>query len=395
MKQVSYVHTLSYTTDAAEDLAKFILQNPSSVSKHDLEKAYFVGSGSEANDAAMKLARQYFFEQGQTQRKFFVARRQGYHGNTIGTMSISSNLIRKVPYQDLTIPNVSFVSPAYAYQYSQAFESGAQYCTRLVTEIEAEFNRLGPQNIIAFVAEPVVGATAGCVASPKGYFPALKNLCEKHNILLILDEVMCGMGRTGTYFAFEQDNVTPDIVTVGKGLGGGYAPIAAVLISNKVINVLRAGTAAFNHGHTYQAHPVTCATALAVQQIVRREGLVDRCAEMGRLLESLLKNAFSNSKYVGDIRGRGLFWALEFVKDKRSKETFDRLVGFGMKIQQATFERGVAVYPGGATVDGIRGDHVLIAPPYNVSEADLGIIVDTLKAAYDMIEESVDGEDST
>ncbi|TVY46500.1 putative aminotransferase [Lachnellula occidentalis] len=392
MRKVSYVHTLSYTTDAAEDLANFLLHNPASASKHSLEKAYFVGSGSEANDAAMKLARQYFFEQGQTQRKCFVARRQGYHGNTIGAMSISNNLARRIPYRDLAIPNVSFVAPAYAYQYAHASESEAEYCTRLIAEIEAEFHRLGPQNIIAFVAEPVVGATAGCVAAPKGYFPAIRKLCDEHGVLLMLDEVMCGMGRTGTYFAFEQESVVPDIVTVGKGLGGGYAPIAAVLISGKIIDVLRAGTSAFNHGHTYQAHPVTCATALAVQNIVRREGLVERCADMGRLLEKLLRETFSASKYVGDIRGRGLFWALEFVEDRRTKSTFDKSVGFGLRVQQAAFERGVAVYPGGGTVDGVSGDHVLIAPPYNVSEVDLRIIVDTLKAAYVSIERYIDGE---
>jgi adenosylmethionine-8-amino-7-oxononanoate aminotransferase len=289
------------------------------------------------------------------------------------------------------IPGVSFVSPAYAYQYALPSESEAQYCARLVSEIETEFLRLGPENVIAFFAEPVVGATTGCVASPKGYFPGVRKLCDKYGILLILDEIMCGMGRTGTDFAFEQDDVVPDVVTMGKGLGGGYVPIAAVLISKKIIDVLRRGTSAFNHGHTYQAHPVTCATALAVQKIVRRENLVKRCAEMGKILETLLREAFADSKYVGDIRGRGLFWGLEFVKDRTTKSTFRKSIGFGLRVQQAAFDLGVALYPGGATVDGVNGDHLLIAPPYIVSRAELETIVAVLKESYDLAEKYADG----
>lgn len=390
MQKVCYVHTLSYTTDAAEDLATMLLNNPQSTLKHGLEKAYFVSSGSEANDAALKLGRQYFFEQGQTERKHYVTRRQAYHGNTIGSMSISTNVARKVPYEDLQIPNVSYVSPAYAYQYRGDGETDSAYCQRLVAEIETEFLRIGPEKIVSFIAEPVVGATAGCVASPRGYFPAIRKLCDKYGILLHLDEVMCGMGRTGTYFAFEQDGVVPDIVTVGKGLGGGYAPIAAVLVSKKIIDVLRRGTSAFNHGHTYQAHPVTCATALAVQNIVRREGLIEQCAVRGRSLERLLRETFSDCKYVGDIRGRGLFWALEFVKDRKEKSTFPKDLKFGLRVQHAAFELGVAVYPGSATVDGVNGDHVLIAPPYTVTDAELRMIVTVLKEAYDSQEAYVE-----
>lgn len=392
MQKVSYVHTLSYTTDSAEELARYILDCPAGSFQHGLEKAYFVGSGSEANDAAMKLSRQYFFEQDQTDRKFFVSRRQGYHGNTIATMSISSNLARKVPYEGaITLPNVSYVSPAYAYQYQGKNETEFEYVTRLLSEIDTEFQRLGPHNVIAFFAETVVGATAGCVVAPAGYFKGVRALCDKYGILLILDEVMCGMGRTGTYFAHEQEEILADIVLVGKGLGGGYAPVAGVLIAKKVIDVLRQGSASFNHGHTYQAHPVTCATALAVQQIVRREKLVERCAATGVKLEKLLRDTFADSKYVGDIRGRGLFWGVEFVKNRETKESFDKSIGFGYSLQSKTFDAGVAVYPGSATVDGARGDHVLISPPYNVSDEDLEAIVKALKLAYDAQEKHVDG----
>jgi len=350
-----------------------------------------VSSGSEANDAAMKLARQFFFEQGQTQRKYFVSRRQGYHGNTIGSMSISTYLARKIPYQDaITLPHVSQVSPAFAYQYKSSTETDDDYVKRLVKELEVEFLRIGPENVVAFVAEPVVGATSGCVASPKGYFPAVRKLCDKYGILLMLDEIMCGLGRTGTYFAFEQDDVIPDIVTVGKGLGGGYAPIAAVLIHKKIVDVLRQGSSAFNHGHTYQAHPVSCATALAVQQTVQREKLVERCAAMGKILETLLRKAFVGCEYVGDIRGRGLFWGIEFVRDKASKTSFGSATKFGLRVQQAAFDLGVAVYPGRGTVDGFRGDHVLIAPPYTVTAEQLTHIVQVLKQAYDLQKEYFD-----
>ncbi|KAF8855619.1 PLP-dependent transferase [Acephala macrosclerotiorum] len=320
MQRVSYVHTLSYTTSSAEDLASHILSTPPSGFQHSLTKAYFCSSGSETNDAAMKLARQYHFEHGQPSQKWHVSRKRSYHGNSIGSMSVSSILARKVPYEGeggILMENVSF--------------------------------RLGLENVISFIAEPVVGAASGCVAAPKGYFPAVRKLCDKYGILLHLDEIRCGMGRTRTYLAFEQ---------------------------------IQRGSKAFNHGHTYQAHPVSCAAALAVQRIMRREDLVQRCALMGMLLEKLSRDAFGECRFVGDIRGRGSFWGLEFVKDKVTKETFSLACHFGYNVQQNAFRLGLAVYPGAATVDGVRGDHVIIAPPYNISVLDLRKIVTLLKEAY-------------
>lgn len=386
MRNVSYVHTGAYTTTAAESLASIILDgNP-----HGLEKAFFVGSGSEAMDAAMKLARQYFFETARPERRNFVARKQGYHGTTIGAMSLSSNLPRKVPYEPLLLTNVSHVSPAYAYQYQRPHESEEQYVHRLAAELDAEFQRLGPSTVIAFVAEPIVGATSGCVPAPTGYFQSVRQICDRYGILLILDEVMCGMGRSGSYFAFEQEGVVPDIVTIGKGLGGGYAPIAGVLVSGKVVRGLRQGTGMFNHGQTYQAHPLSCASALAVQRIIQRDGLVQRCARMGVLLESALRGALQRRKYVGDIRGRGLFWAVEFVRERGCRGTFEPGVEFGFRVQRRAFELGVAVYPGAATVDGVRGDHVLVAPPYTVSEKEVREIVRVVGEAYEGVERDVD-----
>lgn len=332
-------------------------------------------------DGAMKLARQYFFEQGLKSRTHFIARQQSYHGTTIGAMSLGSNLPRKLPYESLLLPHISHVSPAYAYQYQHPSETEAMYVLRLVQELEDEISRVGAEKVIAFVAEPVVGATTACVTAPKGYFRSVREICDRYGVLLILDEVMCGVGRTGTYFAFEQEGIVPDIMTFGKGLGGGYAPIAGILMNGKVVDVLRNGTGVFVHGHTYQAHPLQCAIALAVQKIVKREGLVKRCQMMGELLGRLLKEALSESKYVGNIRGRGLFWGIEFVKDRETKTSFDPKVKFGSRVQERAFELGVAIYPGAGTVDGKRGDHVLIAPPYTVTEAELQSIVAVVTVA--------------
>lgn len=349
-------------------------------------------------DAALKLARQYWYEVSggpSTTRHNLVARRQGYHGSTIGAMSVSSNLPRKVQYECLLLPNVSFVSPAYAYQYQRPGETEEEYVARLKEELEAEFLRLGPETVMAFVAETVVGATSGCTPAPALYFQAVRQVCDKYGVLLILDEVMCGMGRTGTLFAFEQEGkgVVPDILTVGKGLGGGYAPVAGMLVSERVIEGLAKGSALLNHLQTYQAHPLSCATALAVQRIVKRDALVENCAKMGKVLEQLLRHALGECKYVGDIRGRGLFWGVEFVRDKRSKETFKPELEFGYKIQRRAFEKGVAIYPGAATVDGTRGDHVLLAPPYNVTEDELRTVVDVLRETYEEMERLLFGTD--
>ncbi|KAL2816472.1 PLP-dependent transferase [Aspergillus granulosus] len=392
MQTVSYVHTMSYTTTSAEELARSVLSRDNCPSfDHGLVRAYFVGSGSEANDAAMKIARQYWFELGGgcTSRKTYVSRRGGYHGNTTGAMSISGNVARKKPYLDTILPNVSLVSPAFAYRFQRTEdgETDEIYAARLVKELEDEFLRLGSDTVIMFSGETMVGATSGCVGAPRGYWKGVREVCDRHGVLLHLDEVMCGTGRTGTYFAFEQEGIRPDIVTLGKGLGGGYIPIAAMLVSEKIIAGLRKGSSAFNHGHTYQAHPVACAAALAVQKVIKGERLIEHCAVQGKRLEALLRQTFAGCKYVGDIRGAGLFWAVEFVEDRNSKRPFHPGVGFGAAVHQATFDQGVAIYPGAGTVDGERGDHVLLAPPYNVTNDELETIVRTLKKAYDLVEQ--------
>jgi adenosylmethionine-8-amino-7-oxononanoate aminotransferase len=378
--KVSYVHTLAYTTSAAEELAELLLEgNPFGFSK-----TFFVGSGSEATDSAMKLTRQYFFERGQTQRTKFVSRQQAYHGNTVAAMSLSSNMVRRIPYEDaIMLKEVSFVSAANAYRGQLGDETEHQYAQRLISELDEHFQSLGPDTVAAFVAETVGGATAGCLTAPKGYFSGVRQLCDKYGILLILDEVMCGTGRTGTYFAFEQEgvDVIPDIVTIGKGLGGGYAPIAGLLINKNIVESLRRGSASFNHGHTYQAHPMSCAVALAVQKVIRDDNLVDACATRGRVLVELLRAALAHHENVGEIRGRGLFWGVEFVEDRTTKKPFKSSLDVGPRIQQKAFDLGLAVYPGRGTIDGWVGDHILLAPPLVIELDELALMVRILKEA--------------
>jgi adenosylmethionine-8-amino-7-oxononanoate aminotransferase len=381
------VHTALFTNDAAEALADLILDGEPGGLSH----ACFISSGSEGMEAALKLARQYFLETGQPQRTRFIARRMSYHGNTLGALAAGGNMMRRAPYAPLLAESFSHVSPCFAYRHQGCDESDEQYVRRLADELEAEFQRLGPENVIAFCAEPVVGATTGCVTALPGYFAAVREICDRHGALLILDEVMCGMGRTGTMHAWEQEDVTPDIQVVAKGLGGGYQPIGGILIARRVIEAFLHGSGAFMHGHTYQAHPVACAAALAVQRVIREDGLLENVAAMGRLLADALVERLGNHCHVGDIRGRGLFQAIELVSDRASKESFDPALKMHERIARAALGRGLAIYPMGGTVDGKRGDHIVIAPPYIATPADIDAIVERLGDAVDGAIESVAG----
>lgn len=377
-----------FTTVAAEELADDILGgNP-----YDLSRAFFVCSGSEAMDSALKLARQYYVEIGQPERTHIVSRHRAYHGNTIAAMSVGSHVSRRAPFEKaLMLDNVSFVSPTYSYRDQLPDESEQEYASRLVLELDQHFQARGPGNILAFVAEPVGGATAGCLTAPEGYFLGVRRLCDQYGILLILDEVMCGSGRTGTYFAFEQEGegVYPDLITMGKGLGGGFAPMGAVLVHDKVIKGMQKGSAWFVHSHTYQAHGVGCAAALAVQKVLRRDRLVERCATKGKWLQDALITTFRDRKYVGDIRGKGLFWGIEFVKDKATKAPFEPGLRFSWRIVDEALRRGLSVYPGAGTADGAKGDHIIIAPPYNMSDGEFDEMLRLLKDTYDLVEMEV------
>lgn len=399
LQAVAYVHTLAYTTSVSEQLAAHLLSHPDGSGRANpwgLEKAYFIGSGSEAMDSALKFARQYWYELGRHEKVHYVSRRQSYHGNTVGPLSVSYNVPRKLPYvaqNVLQLQNVSWVGPAFKYHNInwKDDESEEAFSQRLIREIEDEFLRVGPEKVVAFIAEPVVGATSACTPAPKGYFKGVRALCDKYDVLLLLDEIMCGTGRTGTFFAFEQEGIVPDLLTLGKGLGGGFAPIAAVVLGQKVVKGLKSGSGDIANGHTYQAHPVTSAAALAVQRIIRRDSLVQRASIAGAFLERTLKKELGTKKYVGDIRGRGLFWGVEFVKNKETRESFDPKWAFGPRFHGRVFKKGVAVYPGAGTVDGTNGDHCLVTPAYIVTEDQIKKIVGVMREVYEEMEREVHG----
>lgn len=378
--KLAFAHTGFFTSEPAEALAdKLIAHAPKGI-----ERVYLVSGGSEAMEAALKLARQYFLEIGQPQRTHFIARRQSYHGNTLGALATGGNEWRRAQFAPLLI-DVAHVGPCYDYRDRQQDETPEAYGLRLAAELEAEVQRLGPDTVIAFVAEPVVGATAGALAPVPGYFKAVREVCDRHGILLILDEVMCGMGRTGTLFACEQDGVSPDITAIAKGLGGGYQPIGAMLCSGRIYAAIEAGSGFFQHGHTYMGHPVAAATALAVLTKLTDGGLVDRCAAIGEVFDKALHAAFGQHPNVGDIRGRGLFRGIEVVADRETKAPFDPAKRVAASLKKAAFEAGLICYPMSGTIDGVRGDHVLLAPPFIMSEDQVGEVVAKLKTAFDAV----------
>ena len=376
---VAYAHTSFFTTEVAEALADQLVRTAPPGTSH----AYFVSGGSEAVEAALKMARQYFVEIGQPQRRHFIARRQSYHGNTLGALAVGGNAWRREQFKPLLI-DVTHVSPCYEYRDRRADETPEQYGLRLVAELEETIARLGADSVMAFVAETVGGATAGVLTPVPGYFKGVRELCDRHGILLILDEVMCGMGRTGTLHACEQEGVVPDLLTIAKGLGGGYQPIGAVLAQGRVVEAFRKGSGLFQHGHTYLGHAVACAAALAVQRVIQRDGLLQQVRERGDHLQRLLTQAFGSHPHVGDIRGRGLFWGIELVRERTSKQWFDPAHKLHASIKSKAMAGGVLVYPMGGTVDGRCGDHVLLAPPFISTEAELAQIVERLAAAIDL-----------
>jgi adenosylmethionine-8-amino-7-oxononanoate aminotransferase len=379
MGRIAYAHTSHFSSEPAEELAELLVGHQPGGLSH----VWFVDSGSEGVEASIKLARQYFLEIGQPERDQFIARRQGYHGSTLGALSASGNMMRRQPYKAILSGAFHHVSPCFPYRFKRDDESEAEYCRRLADELEAEFQRLGPDRVAAFFAEPVVGATSGCVPAVGGYFRAVREICDRHGALLILDEVMCGMGRTGTTHAWEQEGITPDIEVIAKGLGGGYQPIGGILIAGRIVEAFRRGSGVFVHGHTYQGHPLACAAALAVQQVIRDDNLLANVRAMGTRLGNALTERFGNHPHVGDVRGRGLFRAIELVADRASKQVFDPALKVNARVKPAGLARGVSVYPMGGTIDGKHGDHVIVAPAYIAEARDIDAIVERLGAAVD------------
>jgi adenosylmethionine-8-amino-7-oxononanoate aminotransferase len=374
--QLAYAHTSFFTNEPMESLADHLVAK----APEGLSSVYFVSGGSEAIEAALKLARQYFIEIGQPERKHLIARRQSYHGNTLGALATGGNEWRRRQFEPLLI-NVSHVSPCYAYRGLRDGETLEGYAVRLAAELEEEIQRLGPENVMAFVAEPVVGATLGAVTAVPGYFTRVREVCDRHGVLLILDEVMCGMGRTGSLFAAEQEGVTADLITVAKGLGAGYQPIGATLVSTRIHQAIAEGSGFFQHGHTYIGHATACAAALAVQHAIEDRHLLSRVVDLGEGLHERLVERFDSHPHIGDIRGRGLFRGVELVADRDRKQPFDPDLKLHARIKKAAMTHGLMCYPMGGTFDGRQGDHVLLAPPFILEDTHLDELTDKLDSA--------------
>ena len=373
---LAFAHTGFMTSEPAEALADLLI----SQAPGDLDRVYFVSGGSEATEAAIKLARQYHLERGDTARRHVIARRQSYHGNTLGALAAGGNEWRRQQFAPLLI-DISHIAPCYEYVDRGDGESSYDYGQRVANELETEILRLGPETVMAFMAEPVVGATSGAVPAVEGYFKRIREICDQYGVLLILDEVMCGMGRTGHLFACEADGVAPDILCIAKGLGAGYQPIGAMLCSRQIYDAIEGGSGFFQHGHTYIGHPVATAAGLAVVRALLDRGLVQRSAEMGDKLHAALVARFGQHPHVGDLRGRGLFRGIELVADRDSKMPFDPGLGIAGRLKKAAFEAGLICYPMAGTRDGRNGDHILLAPPFIMTEDKIGEITDKLVIA--------------
>jgi len=371
LDDMAYVHSSFFSTRASEELADFLAAR----APGDLRHVYFLSGGSEAMEAALKLARQYFVERGERSRSVFIARHQSYHGNTLGALSVGGHMPRREPYLPLLAP-AEHVSPCYPYRGLRPQETEGQYAQRLADELEHTIQAIGPERVIAFVAETVVGSTLGAQPPVPGYFKRVREVCDRYGVLLILDEIMSGMGRTGHLFACAEDGVAPDLITLAKGLGAGYQPIGAMLVSDTIYDTVVHGSGYFQHGHTYMGHATASAAALAVQRIIERDQLLDNVLARGNQLRAQLHERLDPHPNVGDIRGRGLFVGVEFVRDKASKAPLDPARRTHALFKQRAMANGLMTYPAGGTIDGIRGDHVLLAPPFICDESDINEIVE-------------------
>ena len=380
LDKIAFAHTGFFTSEPAEELADLLAEQ----APGNLDKVYFVSGGSEAVESALKLARQYYLELGDTSRHRVIARRQSYHGNTLGALASGGNEWRREPFAPLMI-ETSHISPCYAYREKRDSETLHEFGQRVANELETEILRLGPETVMAFIAEPVVGATLGAVPPVEGYYKRIREICDQYGILLILDEVMCGMGRTGSLFAYEQEGIVPDIVSIAKGLGAGYQPIGAMMCTDTIYKAVENGSGFFQHGHTYLGHPAACAGSHAVVSAIVDRGLLDRVKSLGDQFQSELRSALGQHPHIGDIRGRGLFLGLEIVEDRETRVPFDPALGVNKKLKKQAFQDGLICYPMGGTIDGRRGDHVLLAPPFITSDAQVDEVVSKFKNAFEAV----------
>jgi adenosylmethionine-8-amino-7-oxononanoate aminotransferase len=386
LQTVDYIYSGFYTTSCIEKLSKLILRD-----QFTFTHALFVGSGSEAIESSLKLCRQYFVElEGKdTPRTQFISRRQSYHGTTLGALSVGGHTARRALFEPLLEQNnIHQISPCYPYRHQTRSEE--EYTDSLIQEFVDTIESVGPKRVAAFFFEPVVGAALACVPATTDYIVKVRQVCDRYGILMVCDEVMCGMGRCtdgqslhawrSMNPSISEDKIAPDVQTAAKGLGGGYAPIGTVLVSRKVASVLTAGTGVFVNGYTYQAHPLSCAAALAVQTIVRDDKLLQQAHYLGGLLEILLEAQIKPLPHVGDVRGRGLFWGVEFVQDKETKAAFQSR-GTAAAVANASYAKGVQVFMCEGIADGVIGDAIIIAPAYNCTEGDIAMIVDVVSKA--------------
>ena len=375
-EQMAFAHTGFFTSNPAEELAEVLIEHAPA----GLVRVYFVSGGSEAVEAALKLARQYHLENGEPQREHIIARRQSYHGNTLGALATGGNQWRRRQFEPMLM-NVSHISPCYEYVDRYDDETVHEYGERTAQELENEILRLGEDKVMAFVAEPVVGATMGAVPAVAGYFKRIREICDQYGVLLILDEVMCGMGRTGHLFACEADDIAPDILCIAKGLGAGYQPIGAMLCTGSIYETIGKGSGLFQHGHTYLGHPVACAASLTVVKAIRDRDLLNAVSKQSRKLFDALNAHLGQNPFVGDIRGRGLFVGVEIVKDRGLKKPFDPSLRLAAQIKRKAFDHGLICYPMSGTRDGEFGDHILLAPPFTISDVQISELVEkTAKA---------------
>ncbi len=380
VEQLAFAHTGFFSSEPAEELAQFLIDS----APGNMDKVYFTSGGSESVEAALKLARQYYLERGEPQRTKFISRQQSYHGNTLGALGVGGNVWRREPFAPL-LAQANHIAPCYAYRGQQVGESEFDYGQRVALELEQKLQALGPENVIAFIVEPVVGATLGVVPSVPGYFKKVREICNQYGILLILDEVMCGMGRTGTLFAYEQEQIVPDMVVMAKGLGAGYQPIGALMVNADIHDTIEQGSGFFQHGHTYIGHPTACAASLAVQQSIVEDELLENVNVQGEYLHNQLTERFADHPNIGDIRGRGLFRGIELVKDRASKEALPVETMLHAKIKAQMMENGLLCYPGAGSVDGKLGHHILIAPAFIVGQSEMDFLAETLEKSVNQV----------
>ncbi len=375
--KLEFAHSAFFTNEPAEELADWLIAR----APGDYSRVYFVSGGSEATETAIKLARQVHVERGEAGRHVAIARHQSYHGNTTGALALGGNPARRALYEPILGLPVVHIDPCYAYRHQREGESAEAYGKRAAGELEAAILKAGPETVSAFFAETVVGATAGAVAPAPGYFREIRDICDRYGVLMVLDEVMCGSGRTGTLFACEQDGVTPDMITMAKGLGAGHQPLGAVVVRRPLAEAIEGAGGVFQHGHTYIGHPLACAAGLETQKVVEEEGLLQRVRTGGEAFQARLQDRLGQNAHVGDIRGRGYFRAIEFVADRETKRPFARAKGLAAKLKAHAMAEGLVCYPGNGTADGIDGDHVLLAPPFIATDEELDMIVDRLERA--------------